>query len=157
MHSSTSVAIVATQRNYGLFDIHSGKMLTEMKYKHLEQKGNFFYGDYIFQDSILEDSVYKKVRISKRELLNSKGEILNSVEVYSDMRLPLSLINLILNENKEWYITNNTQIIKYNHNKDSYKLYKVEIKNKNEHKQLKFKIDMVDNNITYVVFNNTDF
>ncbi|MDB4402716.1 hypothetical protein N9169_04555 [Algibacter sp.] len=103
------------------------------------------------------DVVFTETNCKIEATYNSKGEILNSVEVYSDMRLPLSLINLILNENKEWYITNNTQIIKYNHNKDSYKLYKVEIRNKNEHKQLKFKIDMVDNNITYVVFNNTDF
>ncbi len=87
MNSTQGVKIVAAQRNFGLFDIHSGKMLTEMKYKHLEQKGNFFYGDYLFRDSILEDSVYKKFNVSRRDLLNPKGEVL-----YSPTRTSLTFI-----------------------------------------------------------------
>ncbi|MFT4683859.1 MAG: hypothetical protein ACJA1H_001102 [Glaciecola sp.] len=99
------------------------------------------------------DVVFTETNCKIEATYDSEGEILNSVEVYSDMRLPMSLINLILKENKDWYISNNNQIINYHHNKESYVLYEVEIKKDNKLKHLKFKIDTKDNNKAYVVFN----
>ncbi len=99
------------------------------------------------------DVIFKEYNCKIITTYNSEGKILNSTEVYSDMRLPMSLMNQILKENKKWYVSSNIQTIKYHHKKDSYKLYQIELRMDDKIKQLKFKINTKNNNKSYVVSN----
>tara|TARA_B110000091_G_scaffold165276_1_gene176625 strand:- start:537 stop:1046 length:510 start_codon:yes stop_codon:yes gene_type:complete len=99
------------------------------------------------------DVIFTENNCKIKTTYNSEGEILNSVEVYSDMRLPMSLMNQILRENKEWFISGNVQTIKYHYNSNSYKLYQIELRRENEIKQLKFKMNTKNNNRAYVASN----
>ena len=99
------------------------------------------------------DVIFTEYNCKIEATYNSEGEILNSVEVYSDMRLPMSLMNQILRENREWFISGNIQTIKYHHNSNSYKLYQIELRKENKFKQLNFKMNTKKNNKAYVVSN----
>lgn len=98
------------------------------------------------------DVVFKETNCRIEATYNSKGEILNSIEVYEDMRLPIALTKRILTDNSKWHVIKNVQIINYNYGKDPDMLYEVEIRNGNEFKMLKFKIQNKVNK-DYVVLN----
>ncbi|BAO77360.1 hypothetical protein [Winogradskyella sp. PG-2] len=99
------------------------------------------------------DVIFKKYNCKILTTYDSEGKILNSNEVYTDMRLPISLMKQILKENKKWYVSSNIQTIKYHHKKNSYKLYQIELRMDNKIKQLKFKTNTKNNNKSYVVSN----
>ncbi|WP_296385424.1 hypothetical protein [Winogradskyella sp.] len=99
------------------------------------------------------DVVFTETNCKIEATYNSEGEILNSSEVYLDMRLPMSLVKLILMENDKWHISDNIQKIYYSNNNGVYSIYEVEIKKDNKLKKLKFKIDSKANNNSYVALN----
>lgn len=98
------------------------------------------------------DVVFKETNCKIEATYNSKGEILNSMEIYEDMRLPIGLTKRILTDNSKWHVVNNVQIINYNYGKDPDMLYEVMIRKENEFKMLKFKIQNKANK-DYVVLN----
>jgi len=99
------------------------------------------------------DVVFTRTNCKIEATYNSEGEILKSTEVYSNMRLPMSLVKLILKEHNTWYISDNVQKVYYSSKSGTYKVYELEIKKDNKVKNLKFKIDSEDNNNTYVALN----
>ncbi|WP_296311552.1 hypothetical protein [Winogradskyella sp. UBA3174] len=99
------------------------------------------------------DVVFKKTNCKIEATYNSEGEILKTTEVYSDMRLPLSLVKLILKEHSTWYISDNVQKVYYSSKSGTYKVYELEIKKESKVEKLKFKIDSKDTSMTYVAMN----
>ena len=99
------------------------------------------------------DVVFTRTNCKIEATYNSEGEILKSTEVYSNMRLPMSLVKLILKEHNTWYISDNVQKVYYSSKSGTYKVYELEIKKENKVEKLKFKIDSEDNNEVYVALN----
>jgi hypothetical protein len=99
------------------------------------------------------DVVFTKTNCKIEATYNSEGEILKSTEIYSNMRLPMSLVKLIFNEHSTWYISDNVQKVYYSSKSGTYKVYELEIKKGNKVEKLKFKIDSEDNNKAYVAMN----
>ena len=99
------------------------------------------------------DVVFTKTNCKIEATYNSEGEILKSTEVYSDMRLPMSLVKLILKEHNTWYISDNVQKVYYSSKGGTYKVYELEIKKEDKVEKLKFKIDSEGNNKSYVAMN----
>lgn len=87
------------------------------------------------------DVSFKETNANIKARFNSDGEILNSIEIYTNMRLPLSLAKKVITENKNWAIVNNTQIINYDHKNGSRNEYLITLKKGSESKQLKFAFD----------------
>ena len=99
------------------------------------------------------DVVFTKTNCKIEATYNSEGEILKSTEVYSDMRLPLSLVKLILKEYSTWYISDNVQKIYYSSKSGTHKVYELKIKKESKVENLKFKIDIEDTSMAYVAIN----
>ena len=92
------------------------------------------------------DVIFKETNANIKARFNSDGEILNSIEVYTDMRLPLSLSKIITKQYKNWAIVNNTQLINYDYKKGCRNEYVLTIKKGDQLKILKLKADNTKNN-----------
>ena len=112
---------------------------------------SFLINVYQNKKHLTYDVIFQETNANIKARFNSDGEILNSIEVYSDMRLPLSLAKIITKQNKHWAIVNNTQLINYDYKKGCGNEYVVTIKKGDQIKILKFKADNDKNNSeTYV-------
>ena len=99
------------------------------------------------------DVVFNETQCKIKVTYNSDGKILYSDEIYSNMRLPMSLVNVIINQYNNWSIINNEQQISYDLKKGTKKVYKVTITKDKELKTLIYKMDTKSNNKSYVALN----
>jgi hypothetical protein len=70
---------------------------------------------------------------------NKKGKLIKTIEVYNNLKLPLQVSKSISKEYPGWAFTENTHEILYNKGKVK-KLYRIQIKNNNSIKELKFEL-----------------
>lgn len=86
------------------------------------------------------DVVFEEANCKIVATYNNKGEIINSVETFKNIRLPQKLSTEISKEYPNWRFTGNVHTINYNKTNGSKKAYTVEIKNGNYSKMLKFNL-----------------
>ncbi|MCK0179289.1 hypothetical protein MWU50_08315 [Flavobacteriaceae bacterium S0862] len=70
---------------------------------------------------------------------NKKGKLIKTIEVYNNLKLPLQVSKSISKEYPGWIFTGNTHEVLYNKGKVK-KLYRIQIKNNNSKKELKFEL-----------------
>jgi hypothetical protein len=99
------------------------------------------------------DVVFEETNCKIKAIFNSEGQIINSIEVYDDMRMPITLTKQILTDNDKWLIVNNTQKLYYNNNTGVDRVYEVKMRKDNKTKVLKFKYDNQNSTKNYVALN----
>ena len=110
--------------------------------------------DYDNREYSTYDVIFKETNSEIKARFNSDSEILNSIEIYTNMRLPLSLVKQIVLENANWSIVNNVQTIHYDHKNGSRNVYLITLKKGNQSKQLKFSFDKNMDSKTYAAVTN---
>lgn len=63
-------------KKFALFDSHAGKQVTDAIYTKLKRAGNYYLGDYSYQDSIKQDTAYRYITKTEKHLLDFSGKIL---------------------------------------------------------------------------------
>ncbi len=66
---------VSKGTHYGLFDVHTGQFLTDTIYSNIQKQGQYYLATIERKDSVLKDSVYKKITKRIYTLYDSLGQV----------------------------------------------------------------------------------
>ena len=100
------------------------------------------------------DVVFEETNGSITATYNTNGNIIKTVEKFRDLKLPYVLAKEIFKQNPSWSLKGNTQVISYDEKNGSIKVYSITIQKGGVKKTLKYKMENLQDQNSYLVLNN---
>ena len=100
------------------------------------------------------DVVFEETNGSITATYNTNGNIIKTVEKFRDLKLPYVLAKEIFKQNPSWSLKGNTQVISYDEKNGSIKVYSITIQKDGVKKTLKYKMENLQDQNSYLVLNN---